>query len=331
MTDFTPNRSPVVPPLPPSDTPTAHDETHEGNNPLTMLSMNQTPKSAKPIMPWVVTLCLHGIIFSGAYMLYQRAVHGNQALANPATALSTTVTTQKDELKTLTDSTTPIAITQEAYAPSPKVRSDLPVLTTADIIAAGNAIRAAQQGDAAQSAAASTTASTTAMTALSTTSTTINNNSDTLANTNTAKITNLVLDASDEASTDHDLSAKDRKNKAKNAPVDMVTSEIDPKTKAKDKTATNKNTALKNSQTKTSKGNIQKTDPANQNSKDADPLTKSLEETTAEFNKNIAIVKNKNRQKITKEFNMKSDTSVAKASDSLPSEDEPANLHKKSK
>lgn len=282
MTDFIPDSPPVSQtPLPEPNPP--HKITPWGK-----------------IAPWLVTLVLHGLIFAGAYGLYKRAVQGNQSLtpAKPAVLSATAITPQKEVLVTLSDSTTPVAINQEAYAPSPKVRADLPVLTTADIIAQGNAIRAAQEGDKADSAVSAT-----ALTALSATTRT--------AISSTVKTTTLMLDASDEALTDRDIPAKDRKNGTKTTTPDPLTADINPKNKA-DKKGTASHP----------KGKTEKTDQAKQSSQEADKLTKSLDETTAELSKNIDIVKNKNRQKIAKEFNTKPTTT--KADDSLHDEDIPA-------
>lgn len=269
------------------------------------------PKPTNKVTPWVLTLFLHGLIFAGAYVLYQRAVQSNQALSKTTTTAktassATAITTQKEVLQTLRDSSTPIAINQETYAPAPKVRSDLPVLTTADIIAQGNAIRAALNGDKADSAVSAT-----ALTALSVaSSTTLTTKIDSKT---TEKTTTIMMDASDEALTDRDLPAKERKNGAKTNNTAIEKTETKTSITDKKGTSTTKNTKL------------QKTDQAHQNSTEADQLSKELETTNADLSRNIDIVKNKNRQKIAKEFNVpKPAPSADNADDSLHSEDVPS-------
>lgn len=230
--------------------------------------------------------------------MYQKTVKSNQTLTKATAPTSATaITPQKEVLQTLRDSSTPIAINQEAYAPSPKVRSDLPVLTTADIIAQGNAIRNAQNPDKADSAI-----SVTALTVVSAVSSTAK----------TAKTTKTILiDASDEAFTDRDIPAKDRKNGAKNTPSETVA----------DKSKTTKTDKKGTTTTKTS--DIQKTEEAHKNSTEAEQLSKDLEQTNADLSRNIDIIKNKNRQKIAKEFNTQP-TTTSKTDDSLHSEDVPS-------
>lgn len=276
-------------------------------DPQPTLTSAPEPTPTKPrqnITPWVLTLFLHGLIFSGAYVLYQRAMQSNQTLTKtPAPVSATAITPQKDVLQTLRDSSTPIAISQEAYAPSPKVRADLPVLTTADIIAQGNAIRM-QNGEIVASAVSST-----ALTPLSATPNTLSTTAKTtkIDPKTSEKTTTLMMDASDEALTDRDIPAKDRKN----APETLI---IEQTVQTK--------TDKKGTTTKTAK--IQKTDQAHQNSTEADKLSKELEETNADLSRNIDIVKNKNRQKIAKEFNTKPTDTADKQDDSLHSEDVPS-------
>lgn len=281
MTDLDPQRSPTLAPTP------------EPSQSLQPLAVN--PTNANKVTPWVLTLFLHGLIFSGAYVMYQKTVKSNQTLTKATAPTSATaITPQKEVLQTLRDSSTPIAINQEAYAPSPKVRSDLPVLTTADIIAQGNAIRNAQNPDKADSAI-----SVTALTVVS-------------AVSSTAKTTKTILiDASDEALTDRDIPAKDRKNGAKNTPSETVA----------DKSKTTKTDKKGTTTTKTS--DIQKTEEAHKNSTEAEQLSKDLEQTNADLSRNIDIIKNKNRQKIAKEFNTQP-TTTSKTDDSLHSEDVPS-------
>lgn len=275
-------------------------------DPQPTLAPAPEPTPTKPrqnITPWVLTLFLHGLIFSGAYVLYQRAMQSNQTLTKtPVPASATAITPQKDVLQTLRDSSTPIAISQEAYAPSPKVRADLPVLTTADIIAQGNAIRM-QNGEIVASAVSST-----ALTPLSATPNTLSTTAKTtkIDPKTSEKTTTLMMDASDEALTDRDIPAKERKN-APETPI--IEQTVQTKTDKKGTT------------TKTAK--IQKTDLAHQNSTEADKLSKELEETNADLSRNIDIVKNKNRQKIAKEFNTKPIATADKEDDSLHSEDVP--------
>lgn len=272
-------------------------------DPQPTLAPAPEPTPTKPrqnITPWVLTLFLHGLIFSGAYVLYQRAMQSNQTLTKtPVPASATAITPQKDVLQTLRDSSTPIAISQEAYAPSPKVRADLPVLTTADIIAQGNAIRM-QNGEIVASAVSST-----ALTPLSAVSTTAKTTK--IDPKTSEKTTTLMMDASDEALTDRDIPAKERKN----APETLIIEQ-----------AVQTKTDKKGTTTKTAK--IQKTDLAHQNSTEADKLSKELEETNADLSRNIDIVKNKNRQKIAKEFNTKPTDTADKQDDSLHSEDVPS-------
>lgn len=272
-------------------------------DPQPTLAPAPKPTPTKPrqnITPWVLTLFLHGLIFSGAYVLYQRAMQSNQTLTKtPVPASATAITPQKDVLQTLRDSSTPIAISQEAYAPSPKVRADLPVLTTADIIAQGNAIRM-QNGEIVASAVSST-----ALTPLSAVSTTAKTTK--IDPKTSEKTTTLMMDASDEALTDRDIPAKERKN----APETLIIEQ-----------AAQTKTDKKGTTTKTAK--IQKTDQAHQNSTEADKLSKELEETNADLSRNIDIVKNKNRQKIAKEFNTKPIATADKEDDSLHSEDVPS-------